>query len=259
MSALRVRELSEPDVAARADELAAFEHRFDYPLGTDRFRIDHGRDYLAFFRALGAPRVLVAEAAGRIVGVLVAVRRRLAGHDAWYLCDLKADAAGGTTQRLVAAWAAGIARDEPFFGVSMDPADGVNRFARAARRRSPFGALAETPLAVFSLDHDTWRRVEPVLAAALGPTSLCSNAGVKDIVLLSTGEPLPLLHVQHGPLAREPRVAPRAGAVHMLALPARDALVARLAESGVRTDTTATVLHRHMDGFDWRWLSTADV
>jgi hypothetical protein len=91
--------------------LAEFEREFSYPLGpSERFRISHGEDYLPFFRAIGEPVVLAMEDAGRIVGGIARVRRRLelrreesevVGESvAHYLCDLKVAAAARGTKVL---------------------------------------------------------------------------------------------------------------------------------------------------------------
>jgi hypothetical protein len=83
--------------AGMGDALAAFEGQFDYPLGTHcRFRISHGRDYLPFFKAMGAATLLVAENNGAVVGTIARVERSIhlssdpaAPRLAHYLCDLK--------------------------------------------------------------------------------------------------------------------------------------------------------------------------
>lgn len=91
--------------------LTQFEREFSYPLGpAERFRISHGEDYLPFFRAIGEPVVLAMEDAGRIVGGIARVRRRLElRHEtgavvgesvAHYLCDLKVAAAARGTRVL---------------------------------------------------------------------------------------------------------------------------------------------------------------
>jgi hypothetical protein len=91
--------------------LAEFEREFSYPLGpAERFRISHGEDYLPFFRAIGEPVVLAMEDAGRIVGGIARVRRRLElrreegglvdASVAHYLCDLKVAAAARGTNVL---------------------------------------------------------------------------------------------------------------------------------------------------------------
>ena len=113
-----------PSAMGRA--LAEFEREFFYPLGpSERFRISHGEDYLPFFRAIGEATILVMEKAGKVVGGIARVRRRLelrreAGavveaSVAHYLCDLKvAAAARGTAvlARLIGETKQGIEAGE---------------------------------------------------------------------------------------------------------------------------------------------------
>jgi hypothetical protein len=259
MNGVVVCELDAAAVARRRDEFAAFEREFVYPLGNDRFRIDHGADYLAFFRRLGRPHVFAATDGAGLCGVLVLVERDLAGHRSTYVCDWKVtrrqDHGAVARALLRAAAAAYLPPEAAVFGVSMDAAGGSNRLARIATRCATAGPVRTTALALFSCDLARWRTVAPHLEAALGPIGLHSSHGDKDLVLESTRQPLPLLHVRRGTAA----LAPRDGAVHMFCLPASDPLCAQLLRIGVRPGATATVLHRHLDHIDWRVLSTADI
>ncbi len=263
MSTVEVRALTAPQLSLRQEPLASFERSFVYPLGHDHFHLDHGRDYLAFFRALGEPFPYVAQSPQGIVGVLIAVRKSTAHGAVWYLCDLKVSpvaAERGLGQRLLATWAR--ERLEPaaaVFGVSMNAADGSNRMARVARRCPAAGVVQTTDLVLFSLTYEAWQHVAPRLERELGTMQFFDPHGTKDIVLASTGQPLPLLHAQHGPLARRDVGPARPLHTHMLCLPAADALVVSLADLGVRPAATATVLHRALPWFDWRHLLTSDI
>jgi len=261
MSELRLRAVDVDRLADWQQDLQAFERRFEYPLGDDHFHIEHGDDYLAFFRRLGEPAPLLATVGRRIVGVLVAVRRPVGGRAGWYLCDLKVDpvyARYRAATRLLTTWARLRLQDgEPVFGVSMNPARGDNRLVRAMQRWRP-GELAQTPIVLFSLTHEQWLACRDDLREALGPVSWFDPRGVKDIVLRSTGRPMPLLHAQHGTFA-QPNTEARPDAVHMFCLPANDALVDRLGQRGVQPDASATIVHRDAVGADWRELLTSDI
>lgn len=262
MSAPAVREMAADEVAARRDELAAFEREFVYPLGRDTFRIDHGSDYLAFFRSLGTPAVLVSESQGRLRGICVAVERSFA-EPTWYLCDLKV-AAGcrglGLARRLMQACARRcLAGGGPAFGVSMDPATGKNRMARAAARFAGAAIDSGPRLAIWSLRHGDWQRARAAVERLVGPVTFFDPAGTKDIVLGSTGRPMALLHAQHGEHARPGGGPARAGHVHMIASPVGDPLAAALRGLGLEAGASATVLHRGMRGFRWRDLLTSDI
>ena len=263
MTAIRIGAADAVAMARRQGELAAFERQFEYPLGADRFHIDHGRDYLTFFRALGEPFPYLAERAGQLLGVLVAVRRRLADRAVWYVCDLKVDPAvrgHGIARRLLRRWSEDrVDPRDAAFAVSMDGADGSNRMLPLAQRCPAAGPIATTRLLLFALDHTGWLRHAAALQRALGALGFHDPRGTKDIVLASTGQPMPLLHLQHGPWARQPLVAARPGASHMFCLPVHHALTSELQRAGVAPTASATVLHRHLDGIDWTNLSTSDI
>ncbi|MFN3242790.1 MAG: hypothetical protein ACE37K_14910 [Planctomycetota bacterium] len=261
MSDLRVLQVRPDRFANWQDDLRTFEERFEYPLGDDHFHIDHGEDYLAFFRRLGEPAPFLATVARRVVGVLVAVRRRVGRREGWYLCDLKVDpvyARYRAATRLLTSWARAHLQDgEPVFGVSMNPARGDNRLVRAMRRWRA-DELSHAPIVLYSLSHEQWLDRADEITAALGPIGWFDPHGVKDIVLRSSGAPMPLLHAQHGPFARANAEA-RAGAVHMFCLPADDVLVERMRQRGLRPDATATIVHRDADGANWRHLLSSDI
>jgi hypothetical protein len=262
MTTAEIESLDAAAVAARHAEFARFERGFTYPLGADRFHIDHGADYLAFFRGLGEPVTFAATLAGELVGVLVAVLRRMP-EQVWYACDLKvAERAGGRglARRLLRAWAREHLSATPrAFGVSMNPASGDNRLARLAQRCPDMGVQAGPSLGVYSFDFATWQCIAPAVTQALGPLRCYDPRGRKDIVLASNKAPMPLLHLQHGANARADTTEPRPGCVHMLCLPQQDVLVDQLRAAGVVAGATASVLHVGMTGFDWRQVLTSDI
>jgi hypothetical protein len=75
--------------------LEAFERQFSYPLGEGAsFHVVHGRQYVAFFQAMGEAMVFVAESEGQVLGTVAVIRRTLRKPDgsetpAYYVCDLK--------------------------------------------------------------------------------------------------------------------------------------------------------------------------
>lgn len=260
-----MRRVEAAEIAARQLEFAAFEREFVYPLGDDAFWIDHGRDYLAFFTGLGSPDVWIAERDGQLIGVAVAVLRRLP-HPVGYVCDLKVRR-GVPERGLARCLLAGVlgplrAASTPGFGVSMNPATGGNRLTRVARRIVGVELRDGPQLGIWSLTFDEWQQVRAEVEGALGTITWFDPAGTKDIVLRSTGRPMPLLHAQHGPFARSDgsaTAAPRPDAVHMLCLPLADPLAAALGERIPSRPATASVLHVGMVDFPWQHLLTSDI
>lgn len=72
-------------------KLQEFEKQFTYPLGNDRFYIQHGEnnDYFSFFEKLGKPNIMVLEKDNQVIGICCAVLREMNQKKYWYLCDFK--------------------------------------------------------------------------------------------------------------------------------------------------------------------------
>lgn len=246
---LRVVTVKRGERAAYSEGIAALERGTSYPLGDDRFELDHGDDYFAFFDRLGETVYEVALDGERVVGVSARILRRRPAR-CWYLCDLKVHPAY-RGRRIAARFArhaflGAYARCGRGYGISMNEAgSGENRVARLVGRLRMVPFHAST-LELFSLDASAMAELRPVVERHRGPTSFLSLGGWKDLVLESTGAPLPLLHVQFGPCAApgEPDVVP--GHTHMLCAPAGDALALDLAAHGAQPSATATVLHHRM-------------
>jgi hypothetical protein len=246
--------------------LHEIERRVSYPLGEDRFRIDHGRDYFAFFRRLGAPTVLEYQRDdGKVVGACTYVRRRLwiggVSTDALYACDLKlSEDARGAGRKLLfdtVEMLGGTAAIEPGYAVTMDPSTRRNPVPRLIRSCLP-DARASTTLSFFSWSHDEMRDVESVVQDHRGPLSYLSLQGQKDIVLESTGAPLPLLHVQHGPCAERELAAPVHGSLHMICTPTDDPLTHALRRRGCAPMASATVVAHRLE-LNWSFILSSDI
>jgi hypothetical protein len=127
---MTVHALHEAPGPPLADALAEFERQFVYPLGPARsFRIEHGRDYPRFYRAIGDGRCFVCEENRRVRGVVsVAIRPVLLADGrpvpAAYIGDVKV--APGPRRGTVLLRTAGAAqtwcraRAMAAFGVVMD-------------------------------------------------------------------------------------------------------------------------------------------
>lgn len=244
--------------------VTALEATSRYPLGEDHFRIDHGRDYFAFFDRLGDLAYYVAAEDGEVLAVGCGVIRLLPGlGPAWYVGDLKVrpDRRGEhiPLRMLAAAFAAEYPRCTRGYGISMNPPEGDNRVLRIVRRFPLIPIVHAATLGFFSLSAADMRRAAPEVQHHRGPLAYLSLRGVKDLVLESTGSPLPLLHVQHGPLAAPGHSDPVEGAVHMLCAPLDDALCRDLVALGFPVTATATVIAHRMEAYDWGQVLTSEI
>lgn len=270
---LHVRELHVDDFSAYQAAVGALEHGVTYPLGSDRFTIDHGADYFAFFRRLGELSYFVALDGARVVAVCAAVLRHLprapgaAPEATWYLGDLKVHP-DYRTQRIpwrmfLHGFPGKYARCQRGYAISMNPGDGSpNPVVRLATHFHLAPASVATTLGLYSLSAEAMREVAPLLERERGPLGYLSLGGVKDIVLESTHAPMALLHVQFGPARQQHGAvhgAPVADHVHMFCLPAGDPLEDALRTRGITAGAAASVIHHRMAGWDWRFVLTSDI
>jgi hypothetical protein len=269
MTALRLLQVPPDELHHHAAALARMEASIRYPLGQDRFRLDHGVDPFAFFRRLGEPHHRLAYDGNHVVGAACAVLRavpdgRGGRMPAWYICDVKVLPSHQTTGlalRLVMLGFREAHQQCPrAYAVSMNPPRGANPVTRLMRRWFQRGSVAGS-LDLFSLSHDDMVDTLPVLQKAWGPVGFLSLAGIKDVVLESTGAPMPLWHVQHGAMA-SPRAlnAPQPGGTHMFCVTQGTALHASLRSLGRTPLGSATVLQYGMDGWDFAGaILTSDI
>jgi hypothetical protein len=246
------------------DRIAALEAIATYPLGADSFQIDHGNDYFRFFERLGGVHYYTMNDGERVAAVAAGVLRRVPERT-WYLCDLKVhpDYRGQRLplKILSRAFIHNYLRCPRGYCVSMNPADGrPNRIARLLEHFRWAPARIATELRIYSLDAEAMRKCEPVLRKHRGKLSYLSLTGIKDIILGSTGKPMPLLHAQFGPCAElGTAVAPLEGYTHMFPAPNGDPMIAELRALGVEPHASASVIAHRMQRSDWKFILTSDI
>ena len=260
---MRVLRIPRDERPAWAGPIAALEAGARYPLGHDTFRLDHGADYFAFFDRLGDVAYYAAVEDGEVLAVGAGVLRQTPLGPAWYICDLKVrpDRRGEhlPLRMFAAAFPPEFARCPRGYGISMNPPDRPNRVLAIFQRFPVMPIRHATTLELWSLDAAAMRAALPHVRTHRGNAGFRSLAGVKDIVLTSTGAPMALLHTQFGPYAAPTRAEPAEGAVHMLATPAADGLGAALRTLGHTPSATATVITLGMEARDWSWILTSDI
>jgi hypothetical protein len=258
------------DRARFQQHLAAFDDFISYPLGHDRFRLDHGPDYYAFFDRLGRVSAYVMYEGEQMIGTGMAILRRVPyvsggkPKKTWYACDAKMHpdhrgrglGMGAASRHFLSHYL----RCGHGYAISMNPGDGrENGVVRHAQRYKRARVHIAGVLNIFSLDADAMARLAPLVVEHRGPLSYLSLQGKKDLILDSTQARLPLLHVQFGPCAEAGLPAPVAGHTHMLCALQTDGLSAALAAAGIEASATATILAHRMDPCDWRFVLTSDI
>jgi hypothetical protein len=229
MSSVRFVLTSAHGIAPYVPELRRLEQSIRYPIadGADHFFIDHGSEYHPFFSTLGDARFLLALRGERVIASIAGVLRpvSVSGREfrALYLCDLKVapDERGrGLSRQLIQVGLGHVIRDRDlrqtrfFYGAAMRGAEGD--VMRSARGVHPFRmGSSSARLQLYFASPEALARLELAGApppprgpgAVLGGASqveapgLCSTAGRKDLRLVSSGQPWPLIHLPLGPEA----------------------------------------------------------
>lgn len=240
----------------------------EYPIGSDSFKIDHGKDYFAFFKRLGHLRYAVWKQEGRIAAVAAAVLRNVPFKNgtrrSWYLCDLKVHPEFRKQKIplkiVVRAFVSSYLKCGRAYAISMNPNDGKpNRVLRLLRRFRWLNFQHADTLLIWSFSSDEMERALSLVVEHRGPVSFLSLAGVKDLILSSTKEPMPLLHAQFGHFAEITGQTIRSDASHMFCTPINDSLTWALAEAGYNPQTSATIIGHRMEGTDWSWVLTSEI
>lgn len=266
---VNVAEVQPLERAAVGQGIRQIERGISYPLGEDRFSIDHGEDYFAFFDRLGGTTTFVATEDGEVVGCATGVLRTIPRDgvltSAWYCCDLKVIPSHRGRRLPLRMLLAGLRRHyrrcQRGYGVAMRPSDGRKAPAiRLAEHISVIGLNVGPALHIFGLDAAQMRDCMEVVQEHRGELSFLSLRGRKDLLLHSTGHALPALHVQYGPCAEhtdERTVEP--GHVYFFCVPDGDPLLGELARLGVHPSGHADILHHRMGGWDWQFVLTSDL
>ena len=246
-------------------KISCLEKGVKYPLGNDSFEISHGNNYFAFFQRLGQKICYYAVMDNStICAVICGVLRHLGKGNVWYLCDLKV-VPKYRGQRITMYLAI---RELPKrywdcsrgYCISMNPAEGQNRVVKMIQRVKWAPFSIGTQLLLYSLDLEQMKQFEETLMKNRGKISYLSLAGIKDIVLESTGKPMALLHVQFGECATQGQyTSPQEGSTHMFCTPEGDALAKDCESAGLKPTATATVLHHRMSDYDWKFILTSDI
>ena len=267
---LDIRELRNKEWEVFQSRIASLETGTSYPLGEDRFEIDHGEDYFAFFTRLGQLHYYVVLDGDRVVAVAAAILRCVppASHKkpkmVWYLCDLKVHPEYRGRYLPVSIFVHAFPKLYPLssqaYAISMDTdSERRNRVALMLKRFPLAPMSIATKLGIISLDVKRMQKVEPILREHFGHISYLSLRGKKDIILQSTGSRMPLLHVQFGPCAEQGRVEPLDDYVHMFCVSVDHPLLEVLRDLSIYPSATATVIHHGMEQWDWRFILTSDI
>lgn len=261
---IEIKALKRKDWPLFGPEIQKLENIAEYPYGDDFFKLDHGPDYFAFFARMGEPLFHVALAGRRVVGCAAGVLRTLKIENktvrAWYLCDLKVDPEFRlvTTLLLKKNLFRNYLKCSRAYAVSMNPAAGENRVVKLLTRVSQMSVECAGTLNFYSFGQSTAAVFQKDLEAKIGPVSYLSLAGVKDLIMKSTGERLPLFHIQHGPSAEAGAQTPPAEGTYMICA-FEDSDLDKLLKDRFPVSATASVLSHRLKPENWNFILTSDI
>lgn len=250
-----------------ASNLKIFEKFLDqtYDLGEDSFSIDHGQNYFNFFNRIGEPYYFLIQdkKSKLLIGTGCAILRDFGEFKMWYLCDLKIDpehrGKNLTTSLFLAMGVKCTGITTEGYLISMDPGS-----AKVVHIFNKIAGIVNMPaktkkLFIYSVDKQFVVENLFLFNKTLSKITFLSLAGIKDLVLTSTGKPMNLFHLQHGPFADD-------NSVDINELPSDAVIMFCTVENSllynelkITTDTTATIMFNGMDGFDWQWILTSEI
>lgn len=252
-------------------QLKQFETELNqwYPLNdTDSFRIDHGANYCKFFERMGKHYInLAVDDHKKIIATGSGVLRKISLNindrsksKVWYICDLKV-APHFRNQwipfKMLLKSVYRIYETRKIYGISMGSAEKV---IKLSQKIPCFNFKPSGRLLIYSLDSEKMTTVCPILTKHRGLISFQSLTGIKDLILKSTNQVYPILHVCWGnKFESNQHFLPINGYQHMFCCPDNDPMKHELQQIGIETETYATIISMNMDNCDWKFILTSDI
>jgi len=196
---MNFRLLKASEYSSYSESLKQFEAQFYYPLGEQKFKINHGAydgNYFAFFQSLGQENVFVLEHKGKLLGVGCAILRKAGAQRFWYLCDFKLNK--GVRGKNILAYLL-IRYLIPFYCkskrlvvVNMSSPNN-NWLVKKVNSILFFLKLKIKPIYFYEWTHDEYEEVVRTIPEAFSDLACFTNNGNKDIII--EGEVRPIIHL----------------------------------------------------------------
>lgn len=263
----KIIELQDSNWQAYQTACLALESNIEYPLAEDKFTINHGADYFAFFRRLGKLRFFIAlSEENTLAGVIAAVKRPAVAAslaNAWYIADLKVMPKFRNLQlpKILFAHLKTLACEKNFcfYGVCMDEANGHNKVVPMLKRSSQFPLDVGPKLSMYNLNAKQMQSLMIEFQNHNQPIGFLSLQGKKDLILQSTQRALPLLHVQSGPFAEYNIQSPKPNYAHLICLPGDHWLLPHIHALGIALFASATPISYGIQTVNWGEVLTSDI
>jgi len=264
---IRILKIGPEDQSTFNDRLRALESHMSYPYGLDSFKIDHGKDYFAFFNRLGRVFFHAAVEGDSVVACGCGVLRTFPSPNAfkhvWYLCDLKVHPNFRNRGIPAMLFRKGLLRNlllcRRLYTISMNPLSGRNKVLDVIER-FPWVPLRQIgTLYFYQLTLQQVQALLPNLSRIVGEEiKFIRLSGVKDIVLESSKQAIPLFHAQHGPFASPTATPAHVDGQYMFCCAEDSALHSALARHVVAS-ASASVLGFRVNKDIFRYILSSDI
>ncbi len=257
---MKLKRLSGKDISSLQSALEDFERNFIYPLGSDSFRISHGKDYLNFFRRMGRDNVYAYVDNQKIAALGAGVIQ--ARHKAWYLCDMKVhpDYRGKKlpVKLFRGTFFQNYIKCQRGYALTMEDGPGQKNPIMKIMENLPWTPLKKGARVFFF--YEPKRETElamAILSFQRKNISFSSLAGIKELILSSTGQPIPLLHMEWG----EGQIGQPASenALHMWCLWEGNTAIDDLVRVGIKPKGSGLIFQHRMPSGFWNELRTSEL
>lgn len=228
-----------------------------YPLGSDKFIIDHGDDYFAFFNRLGELHYIITVFDNKIIGCMAAIRRF---DNIWYICDLKVmkEYQGQHISLKMIAKALSITQHrKKYYAISMYPT--CKKILKLLKYLKYISIKNSGYLYIYSLNYHDMIHVQKILNKMWNNITYLDLGDKKSIILQSTKKPMKLLHLQHGNQHGQ-YTYPQKNFQHMFCLHQNNNMIQILESNGIKKpDTKALIISYDMNNYNWDFVLTSDI
>ncbi|MCX6119633.1 MAG: hypothetical protein NT027_19010 [Proteobacteria bacterium] len=263
---LRFLSVQGADLDQYSLKLQELEKEFCYPFGDEFFRIDHGRNYFNFFRAIGKPTFKLALFEDRIVGCGAGVWRQIPHKngfiDAWYLCDLKVSRDFQNYRIPKKLLMTGLFLDyikcQRGYAISMNPAHGTNRIVTLLSKHFLLPFKQVGTLNFYSLSYAEIMRTMGDDPIFFSDCRFKNISDCKDLVMMKSGLSRPLLHFTAKDLQTYTAFSPTERYTHLFCCiegsEKNHFFQHRFSKSG-----SASIIGHRMNHIDWSFIETSEI
>jgi len=252
------------------NSLKKFEQKLSnyYHYADDYFRIDHGDQYMNFFKRLGKCKIHICSDKNQIIGNAISILRNIKNiGKCLYLCDLKVDMKHRNKYipfKLINNGLNELEKTDKFYMIAMTgkACDKLERFIYFMNSFSDYNITYAGLLYIYTITFDQLKYVDKDLEK-IDKYFFVSSANKKDLILKSTNKPMEILHINFNKYKFNATydnfyLEPLKDHMYMFCLHENNKLVKVLKNKRITTDVTAKIFHNNMKS-DFGFIQTSDI